>query len=457
VARQGALDESNRISLMIFDVVIVGGGPAGFFAAIHCAQCALALSGTQPRVLIFEAGSQVLGKVRISGGGRCNVTHAAFDLQTFSGRYPRGSRELLGPLSRFGPRETFDWFERRGVKLKVESDRRVFPVSNKSQSIVDALVSEADRLGVQVETNCKVTDVAHEREGDQPLFRVDVAKRGHFSSRRLMLATGASQRALDWAQMLGDHRVVPLVPSLFSFTVCPERHAWLLELAGIAIPEAEVSFAEPSAQPASRATLNGPALKETGPLLISHSGITGPAVLALSAFGARVFCERKYRFTAQLNFIPSFGPFTEVMESWRKSSGRRLGILTRNPFMLPRRLWAALVTKVARIHSTQNYANLSAAEMKRLGDALTRCELHIVGRSPFKEEFVMAGGVDLRDVNMASCESKRVPGLYFSGEVLDVDGVTGGFNLQNAWTTGYCAGVAMGAAIAHPREAPLAK
>ncbi|KAF6004792.1 hypothetical protein F1559_001761 [Cyanidiococcus yangmingshanensis] len=442
---------------MLFDVVVIGGGPAGFFAAIHCVETALALTGTRPRVVIFEASHQVLGKVRISGGGRCNVTHAEFDPRIFASRYPRGSRELLGPLMRFGAPETLQWFEQRGVGLKTEGDGRIFPVSDRSETIVNVLVQEADRLGVSVRVRSKVANLRLSEADDGYRFRVELSRNNLFSSRHILISTGASQTALRWAQELGGHRVVPHVPSLFSFVVCPNRHPWIAKLAGISVSEAEITFSDRTPSATNARGKRKAMLRECGPLLFTHFGLSGPAVLALSSFGARDFHGSEYKFIVEVNFSPRARLFADILERYRNGSDRRLSVTTKNPFGLPRRLWSSLVVQVAGIDESKQYANLNATEIRQIELAVTKCKLQVVGRSPFKEEFVTAGGVDLRDVHMATCESKLLRGMYFAGEVLDIDAVTGGYNLQNAWTTGYCAGIAMAGEIARPNEASLEK
>jgi predicted Rossmann fold flavoprotein len=442
---------------MIFDVIVIGGGPAGFFAAIHCAETALALTGSRPRIRLVEASQQVLGKVRISGGGRCNVTHAEFDPRIFASRYPRGGRELLGPLTQFGALETLQWFEKRGVGLKTEQDGRIFPISNRSETIVKTLVDEADRVGVSVSVRSKVVDLTHVDTDETHPFKVQLAQDKLLSTRQVLVSTGASQTALRWARTVGGHRVTPLVPSLFSFVLCTQRHPWVSSLAGISVPEVDITFV---AEGETASAVHGRrrcTLKESGPLLFTHLGISGPSVLALSAFGARIFHECDYNFMIQLNFLPKYRQCADALERFRTGSDRRLSVVSKNPFGLPRRLWSSLIIQEAGIDGSKQYANLNAAEIKQIELALTKCHLQVIGRSPFKDEFVTAGGVDLRDIHMATCESKLIRGLYFAGEVLDVDAVTGGFNLQNAWTTGYCAGVAMAVALAHPNEASLGK
>ena len=440
---------------MFYDVVIVGGGAAGFFAAIACAERARSLGLRAPHIVILDAGARVLDKVRISGGGRCNVTHALFEPRAFASHYPRGSRELLGPLSTFGPRQTVEWFERHGVALKTEADGRVFPVSDSSETVIDALVRAAvQEHRVEVKTRARVAYLDRQLGDERSAFYVGASADDALTADRVLLATGASRIAWQWAAQLGGHHIVPPVPSLFSFVLDAEWKQRFAALAGVSVPAVElhVAVADNPDDRASRGKQRRRPLRQRGPLLFTHNGLSGPAVLALSAFGAREFAACNYRFAVQVNWVPDEPQVLEALEQARTGADRRKLVSAHNLFGLPRRLWRCLVVECAHLDASLRYADLSHAAATALAAALTGLRVQVHGRSPFKEEFVTAGGVDLADVNMSACESRRVRGLHFAGEVLNVDGVTGGFNLQNAWTTGYCAGVAM----AQPRV-PIAE
>jgi predicted Rossmann fold flavoprotein len=397
-------------------VVIIGGGAAGFFAAIVCAE-----SSPTTRVILFERSSQFLTKVRISGGGRCNVTHACFDARDLSANYPRGGSALLGPFSRFQPSDTIAWFEGRGVPLKTEKDGRIFPVSDSSQTIVDSLLNAARSAGVELVSNRGLDRVT--RSGDQ--FELTLTNGERCSCDRLMLATGGcrSLAAGQFAVSLG-HSIVPPVPSLFTFqTAAP----WLTELAGISVESVE-------------ATVAGQRLRERGALLITHQGLSGPVILRLSAWGARVLHGLGYRFPLRLNWLPHFDAETirERLDARRASHSARL-VANDSILALPARLWERIVLQSGIPRETR-WPALSRAAQHRLVQQLGSTELGVVGKSLNKDEFVTCGGVCLNEVNFRTMESRICPGLYFGGEFLDVDGLTGGFNFQAAWTTGWIAG-----------------
>ena len=400
--------------------IVVGGGAAGFFAAIACAE-----ASPETEVIVLEKSSQFLSKVRISGGGRCNVTHSCFDTREFSRRYPRGEQELLGPFRQFQATDTVAWFESRGVRLKTESDGRMFPVTDSSQTIIDCLMRAAREAGVQLRSNCGVEQIVRLQDGQ---FELALSSRETTLCDRLLLATGGCRgvAAGQLALSLG-HTLQPPVPSLFTFHITTP---WLRELAGISLEFVETSV------PAT-------GLRECGPLLITHWGLSGPAILRLSAWGARKLHELNYQFPLLLNWLPrsSAEAIMAELNLRRQSQSAKLVVNTTLP-PLPSRLWEQLAL-AAGISRETRWAALSRSGQHQLVQQLTRTELPVSGKSLNKDEFVTCGGVRLSDVNFKTMESRICPGLYFAGELLDIDGITGGFNFQAAWTTGWLAGRAM--------------
>mgnify|MGYP003864620217 CR=1 FL=1 len=415
-------------------MVIAGGGAAGFFAAIACAE-----ADPDCVVTLYEATAHPLAKVKVSGGGRCNVTHACFEPRELVQRYPRGGRELLGAFHRWQPRDTVGWFESRGVPLKTEEDGRMFPVTDSSQTIVDCLQGAAEKAGVRVVLRTGLKQV--ERVDPNALgsaqnalgsarstFRVTLTTGETVACDRLMLATGGnkSNAGLAIAAQLG-HTIEPPVPSLFTFHSDDPR---LKELSGVSVPEATTA-------------VRGTALKERGPLLITHWGLSGPAVLKLSAWGARILHDCGYRFTLTVNWAPGFNPETLRAELERaKAANPKKQLGTWCPVGLPLRLWEKLLP-AAGLKSETTWAVLSGAALRALAAQVGEGEFAVTGKSLFKEEFVTCGGVRLAEIDFKTMESRLVPGLHFAGEVIDVDGITGGFNFQAAWTGGWLAGQAM--------------
>ena len=400
-------------------VAIVGGGAAGFFAAIACAEASPAT-----RVWLFEKGPQFLAKVRISGGGRCNVTHACVDARELAAHYPRGGRALIGPFQTFQPRDTIAWFEARGVKLKTEPDGRVFPVTDSSQTIIDCLLRAARAAGVELSTNCGVERAVRVEGG----FELATGHGQTLRCERLMLATGGCRgpAAGQLAVSLG-HTLEPPVPSLFTFHV---EAPWLQALAGISVPSVEVA-------------VPGARLAERGAILITHAGLSGPAILKLSAWGARTLHSRGYDFPLRINWLPQIdaGTLTERLESCRVEQPAKLLVNTSFP-PLPMRLWEGLV-QAAGVDRTTRWADLSRTARHSLVQQLHHTEFRVAGKTLNQDEFVTCGGVRLGEVNFRTMESRICPGLHFGGELLDIDGLTGGFNFQAAWTTGWLAGHAM--------------
>jgi hypothetical protein len=402
-------------------VVVVGGGAAGFFAAITCAEAA-----SNAEVTVFERSPQFLAKVRISGGGRCNVTHACFDPRDLSRHYPRGGSELLAPFQIFQPRHTLEWFESRGVKLKTEPDGRMFPATDSSGTVIDCLLRAARTAGVSLHANAAPRRVTRRPQGG---FELEFDNGQALGCDRVLLATGGCRTpaAGHLAVSLG-HTLAPPVPSLFTFHVAAP---WLRDLAGITVPAAEVSL------PALK-------LRERGPLLVTHSGLSGPVILRLSAWGARALHELDYQTPLRLNWLPHLdvGSLARQFESSRVNQPARLVVNTPLP-PLAARLWENLVL-AAGISRETRWAGLSRGARHRLGQHLTRTDLQLTGKTLNQEEFVTCGGVPLDEVNFRTMESRICPELFLAGELLDIDGLTGGFNFQSAWTTGWLAGRAMG-------------
>jgi predicted Rossmann fold flavoprotein len=377
----------------MYDLLVIGGGAAGMFGAI-----AAKTAHPKAHVALFEKGAHLLTKVRISGGGRCNVTHACFEPQKLVQNYPRGSQELLGPFHRFQPKDTIEWFESRGVPLKVEKDGRIFPVSDSSQSIIDCLLNEANSLGVEIHLKKKI----------------DFLAPGELCH-KLLLATGSNPDGYTWAKKLG-HTIQEPVPSLFTFNVPTSP---LKELSGISVEMAEL-------------TLPGTHFKQRGALLITHFGFSGPAALKLSAWGARYLHEKQYRLPLCINWLPDVPTF-ERLKTLKKEHPNKT-LLMENPFHLPKNLWKALLNDERRLN------DISLKELELLSQKLHSDLYQVEGKTTNKEEFVTCGGVTLKEINFKTMESKICPGLFFAGEILNIDGITGGFNFQNAWTTGFIAG-----------------
>ncbi len=421
-------------------VIVAGGGAAGFFATITAAETL----GAAGEVTIYEATAHPLAKVRVSGGGRCNVTHACFEPRELVKRYPRGGRELLGAFHRWQPRDMVAWLAERGVETKTEADGRMFPVTDASATIVDCLQRDAAAAGVRVVTTCGVRRaealgrkgravVGPSDEGAAPDGRAQ-APAGFWLTltdgtevrcERLILATGGNRSSAGYmiAQALG-HTIEPLVPSLFTFHLDDAR---LIGLSGVSLDNAVVA-------------VPGTKLRAEGPLLVTHWGLSGPAILKLSAWGARELAARNYEFPLKVNFAPPHHRDSLLRElTGVRAANPRKQIATWSPLAMPQRLWERLVTH-AGLAATTPWTGVGNAALGTLALQLTAAELKVVGKSVFKEEFVTCGGVRLSEVDFRTMESRVCPGLHFAGEILDIDGVTGGFNFQAAWTTGWLAG-----------------
>lgn len=400
-----------------YDVLIVGGGAAGFFSAINTAQKNPAL-----RVGILERGSNVLSKVKISGGGRCNVTHAEFEPKPLSSHYPRGQKELLGPFHTFMTGDTMQWFEERGVNLKIEEDGRVFPESNSSQTIIDCFTSEANKYNIDVLLNHSVQDISTSKGG----WELSTPK-GTFCAEKILIATGSNSKIWTLLELLG-HQIVEAVPSLFTFTISDTR---LKSIPGVVAKYVELF-------------VNNSLLTSSGPLLITHTGISAPSVLKLSAYGAIELAKRKYNFDLTINFIAQdFATCVQELEDYKSDNPKKL-VRKSALYGLPKRLWEQLVIG-ANFPNDIKWAETNQKQLQNLAIQLTSAIFKVTGKSTFKEEFVTAGGVALKEINFRTFESKIHKNLFFAGEVLNIDAVTGGFNFQNAWTGAFIAAQQMGA------------
>ena len=391
-------------------IVIIGGGAAGYFTAINAKE-----KNPELDITILEKGKEVLQKVKISGGGRCNVTHACFEPKELVKFYPRGEKELLGPFHQFMTGDTFEWFDDRGVPLKIEGDNRVFPEANTSQAIVDCFQKAVDALDIKVLTNHGVNSV-NRQDGKWLLH----TKEQVFKADKLVIAAGSSKKIWELCATL-DHAVIAPVPSLFTFNINDKR---LVDLLGISVPNATVKVV-------------GTKLEASGPLLITHWGMSGPAVLKLSAFGARILADKNYQYNVEVNWLSRpTDKVLNVLLNLKKKEPRKTVIL-KSPFKeVSRRLWERFVL-FSDISKTQNWADLNSGQLEKLANELTKGRYNANGRTTFKDEFVTAGGVDLKEINFKRFESKKHNDLFFVGEVLNIDAVTGGFNFQNAWTGGY--------------------
>jgi len=392
-----------------FDVIIAGGGAAGFFTAINIAEM-----NPKLRVAILERGKDVLSKVRISGGGRCNVTHACFvpsDLVKF---YPRGEKELRGPFNRFCSGDTIDWFERHGVHLKIEEDGRMFPITDSSQTIIDCFADAANKLGIQVLTGESIQSIYN--AGDY--WKIQTNKET-FLAAKLVLATGSNSKIWEMVEEMG-HTIVPPVPSLFTFNIKDDRIKNLMGVSAMATVSVKDSKLEAS-----------------GPLLITHWGMSGPGILRLSAWGARELFSKNYQFTLQVNWLNDVEPSEcEAIIKNLKQEHAKKAVAKRSPFEFPNRLWESIVI-ASGIGLETRWADLSKDQINALVRQLVKGEYRVNGKSTFKDEFVTAGGIDLKEVNFKTMESKLCKNLYFAGEILNIDAITGGFNFQNAWTDGF--------------------
>ena len=392
-----------------FDIIIVGGGAAGFFAAINMVE-----KNPMLKVAILERGAEVLQKVRISGGGRCNVTHACFEPNELVKYYPRGEKELRGPFHQFSSGDTIEWFEKHGVELKIEDDGRMFPVSNSSQTIIECFLQATQKLGIAVLTGQSV----------QSIFKKDAhwkieTQNENYLVEKLVLATGSNPKIWEMLQTYG-HAIVTPVPSLFTFNIKDPR---IKELPGVA---AQVTV-----------KVKDTKLSSKGPLLITHWGMSGPAVLKLSAWGARILHDKNYHFTIFVNWLNDVetSEAEKILKDLKQEHAKK-AVSKKSHFDFPNRLWESLVL-ASGIEAETKWADLSKVQLQNLSNQLTNGTFQVNGKSTFKEEFVTAGGIDLKEVNFKTMESKLHKNLYFAGEIVNIDAITGGFNFQNAWTSGF--------------------
>ncbi len=392
-----------------YDLIIVGGGAAGFFTAINCVE-------TNPnlKVAILERGQEVLSKVRVSGGGRCNVTHACFipnDLVKF---YPRGEKELRGPFHQFCSGDTINWFERHGVALKIEDDGRMFPISDSSQTIIDCFIFATKKLGIDILTGQSVQSIYKGSD----YWKVETHHET-FSCQKLIMTTGSNPKIWEMLTEIG-HSIVPPVPSLFTFNIKDKRIKDLMGVSALATVKVKNSKLEAS-----------------GPLLITHWGMSGPGILRLSAWGARELFDKKYQFVIQVNWLNDATiEETETKLKELKLEHSKKSVSKKSPFEFPNRLWESLVL-ASEINEDTKWADLTKKQLQNLTLQLINGEFQVNGKSTFKEEFVTAGGIDLKEINFKTMESKLHENLYFAGEIVNIDAITGGFNFQNAWTSGF--------------------
>ena len=404
-------------------IIVIGGGAAGFFGAIACAE-----ANSELKVTLLEAGGQPLAKVRISGGGRCNVTHHCFDPARLVENYPRGGKALRGAFTRFQPQDTVRWYESRGVKLKTEADGRMFPITDSSETIVNCLMRSADKAGVDLQTGVGVKTVKHFNTEHNGYFQVELKNGRVMQCDRLLLATGSNPLGYRWVKNLG-HKIESSVPSLFTFNIKDPR---LQGLPGVSVSNAKVRLGTGKNK-----------LEQTGALLITHWGVSGPAILKLSAWGARFLYDLKYDSHLQIDWLPELNQedLKTVLTEFKQANPKKK-IVNYCPVKLPKRIWQSLVNYVA-IEPEKVWSEINKKELNKLAVEIVAGKYEIKGKGVFKDEFVTCGGVSLKEVNFKTMESKKCPGLYFAGEVLDIDGVTGGFNFQSAWTTSWIAGQAI--------------
>jgi len=393
-------------------IMVIGGGAAGFFAAINAAEF-----NPKASVSIIEKSNKLLQKVLVSGGGRCNVTHACFENSLLVKNYPRGEKELRNAFSQFNTTDTIEWFRKRGVSLKIEEDGRMFPTTDNSETIANCLLTAAEKLNVEIKLQVSVKEIVAGKK--EFILKTD---KGDLACDKLVIATGGNPKSesYDWLRKLG-HTIIPPVPSLFTFNIQDKE---LHKLMGLSVPHAKVRVINSK-------------LQAEGPLLITHWGLSGPAILKASAWGARLLNDLDYDFTLMIDWLNRFKE-DDLREElfFQKENLAPKQVVNTNPFELPKRLWEYFLTK-AEIKQETRWADVNKKQIKTLLDMLIRDPYKVKGKTTFKEEFVTCGGISLKEIDFATMQSKIVKNLFFAGEVLDIDGITGGFNFQSAWSTGW--------------------
>lgn len=405
---------------MIKELVIIGGGAAGFFCAVNAA-----IMNPQLKITIIEKTGKLLSKVKVSGGGRCNVTHACFDIIEMSKKYPRGANFVKKTFHQFFTTDTIEWFKQRGVLLKEEQDGRMFPVTDLSQTIVDCLLREVSNYGIEMMMNTEVKKIIVQQEKFCIQFPGGKEKITDF----ICIASGGYPKStmFTWLTDLG-HSIENPVPSLFTFNL--PGHT-ITKLMGVSVENVSIK-------------ISGTKLEQNGPILITHWGLSGPAVLKLSAWGARELALKNYDFTIAVNWLPAYNEqqLAKKFQSLRNEIAAQ-NVYSKNPFGLPKRLWEFILSN-AGVNKERRWADLPSSEANKLVSVLCTGEFSIEGKTTFKEEFVTAGGIKLNEIDHQTMMSKKIPYLFFAGEVMDVDGITGGYNFQHAWTSGFIAGTTIG-------------
>ncbi|MFT3750254.1 MAG: NAD(P)/FAD-dependent oxidoreductase [Agriterribacter sp.] len=404
-------------------LVVIGGGAAGFFTAVNAAEMNPGL-----KVSILEKSNKLLSKVRVSGGGRCNVTHACFDINDMVRRYPRGANFLKKSFHHFFTTDIIQWFKERGVLLKTEPDGRMFPLSNTSETIINCFIKEAGKKGIEIKMNAEVKKISGRQHEAENIFEIELADNRSLQADYICIACGGYPKIsqFNWLKDTG-HAIAAPVPSLFTFNIPGNA---ITKLMGVSVEKAIVK-------------IKGTKLSEEAPLLITHWGMSGPAILKLSAWGARILADLNYSFGITINWLPDYNEQT-LRKDWnlfRQEYGAQK-IFSRNPFGLPNRLWIHLLEE-SKIQPEQRWNDITALQQQILIQHLTSDYFDVKGKTTFKEEFVTCGGISLNEIDVNTMQSKKQSNLFFAGEVIDVDGITGGFNFQNAWTTGWIAAKAI--------------
>ena len=416
------------------DVIVVGGGAAGFFGAIRFAELCK-IDGQNADVTLIERSDKLLSKVLVSGGGRCNVTHSCFDPQQLAGYYPRGGNALRGAFTKFQPRDTIKWFKEKGVELKTEKDGRMFPVTNRSTTIADCLLQTAEKLGVKVRTKVSLRSLTRNDNDEYPWQLQIVVSNSNetevICAKGLLIATGGTPQMHQLLQENGI-TITPTAPSLFTFMINDDR---IKGIPGLSVENTSVVFFEPNRE--------HPVPSQTGPILVTHWGLSGPAILRLSAWGAKRLAENSYKDRIRINWLHpnNADDVFDVFQKIRNDPvyGRKTVLANSAYSQIPSRMWRSFISSL-NISETKKWADMNNRDLRSLAELLVGMELTISGKGVYKDEFVTAGGVDLDKVNFKDMQSREAKGVFFAGEILDVDGVTGGFNFQNAWTTAWIAG-----------------